>query len=86
MTLVKYVFDQKACSIASCLFYQSRKWVTGIYLCQASPKLAKDCKTSQVLFLVKFLQKNNVKEQGSTRSLVIVGDKKGDKILIMLFH
>ena len=64
MTFVKYVFDQKACCIASCLFYQSRKWVTGIYLCQASPKLAKDCKTSQIPFPCKILQKNNVKEQG----------------------
>ena len=53
MTFVKYVFDQKACSIASCLFYQSRKWVTGIYPCEASPKLAKDCKTSQIPFPCK---------------------------------
>ena len=77
MTLVKYVFDQKACSIAFCLFYQSRKWVTGIYLCQASPKLAKDCKTSQVLFLVKFLQKNNVKEQGQQGRWSSSAIKKG---------
>ena len=53
MTFVKYVFDQKACSIASYLFYQSRKWVTGIYPCEASPKLAKDCKTSQIPFPCK---------------------------------
>ena len=76
MTLVKYVFDQKACSIAFCLFYQSRKWVTGIYLCQASPKLAKDCKTSQILFLCKIPTKEQCERTRSTRSLVIVDKKK----------
>ena len=87
MTLVKYVFDQKACSIASCLFYQSRKWVTGIYLCQASPKLAKDCKTSQIPFPCKIPTKEQCERTRSTRSLVIVGDKKrGGEILITLFH
>ena len=64
MTLVKYVFDQKTWSIAFCLFYQSQKWVTGIYLCQASPKKQKIVKRHKSRFLVKFLQKNNVKEQG----------------------
>ena len=76
MTLVKYVFDQKACSIASYLFYQSRKWITGIYLCQASPKLAKDCKTSQIPFPCKISTKEQCERTRSTRSLVIVGDKK----------
>ena len=55
----------KTCSIASCLLYQSRKWVTGIYLCQASPKLAKDCKTSQIPFPCKIPTKEQCeKKQG----------------------
>ena len=51
------------------------------------PNLQKIVKRHKSHFLVKFLQKNNESERTkSTRSLVIVSDKKGGEILIMLFH